>query len=253
DTFSTGRWVAGCTRGSFLEHGAYNVRADESRGRFEEPYELMRRAWMEDEPFPWHGRYFDFDTVSILPRPIQRPHPPLIVAGNTPDTVEFAARQRLPLAVSFGPTEVLAQTLDYYREYAQRESGWSPGLVHCLLSRQVYVSTTNAKARQECEGHVMSFYAESPVMRRYEGKLEEMRQAFQVTRTFDYQRRVHHAPTQREAPSYEGYQRAGFCIVGDPDHVIAQVREQHQILKVGTLMTYVPFGPMRLPQAIKST
>jgi alkanesulfonate monooxygenase SsuD/methylene tetrahydromethanopterin reductase-like flavin-dependent oxidoreductase (luciferase family) len=252
DNLSNGRLVVGCIRGSFLEHWAYNVPADESRGRFEETYELMHRAWTEDEPFPWHGRYFDFDTVSILPRPIQRPHPPLIVAGNTPDTVEFAARQRLPLAVSFGPTEVLAQTLDYYREYAQRECGWTPGLEHCLLSRQVYVSTTNAKAREECEGHVMSFYAESPVMRRYEGKLEEMRQAFQVTRTFDYQRRVHHTPTQREAPSYEGYQRDGFCIVGDPDHVIAQVREQQQILKVGTLMTYVPFGTMRVPEAMKS-
>jgi alkanesulfonate monooxygenase SsuD/methylene tetrahydromethanopterin reductase-like flavin-dependent oxidoreductase (luciferase family) len=252
DNLSNGRLVVGCLRGSFLEHWAYSVPADESRGRFEETYELMRRAWTDDEPFPWHGRYFDFDTVSILPRPVQRPHPPLIVAGNTPDTVEFAARQRIPLAVSFGPTEALARTLDYYRDYAQRECGWTPGPEHCLVSRQVYVSTTNEQARAECEGHVTTFYAESPVLRRYEGTLEEMRQAFQVVRDFDYKRREHAAPAQPQEMSYERFQRDGFCIVGDPDYVITQIRKQQQILKVGTILTYLPFGTMLVSEAMNS-
>jgi alkanesulfonate monooxygenase SsuD/methylene tetrahydromethanopterin reductase-like flavin-dependent oxidoreductase (luciferase family) len=89
-------------------------------------------------------------------------------------------------------------------------------------------------------------------MRRYEGKLEEMRQAFQVVRAFDYQRREHSAPTHSEAPSYERYQDAGFCIVGDPDHVIQEIRKQQQILKVGTLLTYLPFGTMRVSEATNS-
>jgi alkanesulfonate monooxygenase SsuD/methylene tetrahydromethanopterin reductase-like flavin-dependent oxidoreductase (luciferase family) len=252
DNLSNGRLVVGCLRGGFLEHWAYNIPAEESRGRFEETYELMLRAWQEDEPFPWDGRYFQYDSVSILPRPVQRPHPPLLVAGNTPETVEFAARQRIPLAVSFGPTEILAQTLNHYREYAQQECGWTPGLEHCLVSRQVYVSETNAKAREECEGHVEAFYSGSPVLRRYEGTLEEMRQAFQAERGFNYKTRERANVTQTQDMSYDRFQRDGFCIVGDPDYVITQIRKQQEILKVGTILTYIPFGTMPVSQAEKS-
>jgi alkanesulfonate monooxygenase SsuD/methylene tetrahydromethanopterin reductase-like flavin-dependent oxidoreductase (luciferase family) len=52
--------------------------------------------------------------------------------------------------------------------------------------------------------------------------------------------------------SYERFQRDGFCIVGDPDYVIAQIRQQQQALKVGTFLTYVPFGTMPVAQAQQS-
>jgi alkanesulfonate monooxygenase SsuD/methylene tetrahydromethanopterin reductase-like flavin-dependent oxidoreductase (luciferase family) len=189
DNLSNGRMVAGFIRGGFLEHYAYSIDLAESRPRFEEAWRLILRAWTEDEPFEWHGPYYHYDAVSILPRPVQQPHPPLLMAGHTRESVEWAARERVPLAASFGATEVLARTFAYYREYAARECGWTPGPEHCLVSRQVYVAKTNAEARAEAEEHVLTFYRESPVIRPLEGKLAELRDANLTTRSASHYER----------------------------------------------------------------
>lgn len=254
DAMSGGRLISGFIRGGFLEYYAYNVDLAESRGRFEEAWNLIEQAWLADEPFEWRGQYFNYDAVSILPRPVQRPHPPLIMAANTRESVEWAARKRVPLAVSFGPTEALKRTLDHYREYAAQECGWTPGPEHCLVSRQVYVAETDAKAREQIEGHVVNFFRESPVTRTYTGKLEELRLANQTSRTVVYkngqtQPAAHARPAE---PSFDYYQESGFCIIGGPDYVYEQIRHQQEVLGVGTLLAYSPFGTMTIAQASRS-
>lgn len=254
DAVSGGRVISGFIRGGFLEYYAFSVELAESRGRFEESWELIEKAWTAEDPFEWRGEYYNYDAVSILPRPVQRPHPPLIMAANTRESVEWAARKRVPLAVSFGPTEALKRTLDYYREFAERECGWTPGPEHCLVSRQVYVAETREKAREQVEEHVMNFFSESPVIRPYTGKLEEYRLAMQSARNVDYKNGqsrppAHQPPSQ---PDLDYYQQQGFCIVGDPDFVFEQIRHQQDVLGVGTFLAYAPFGTMQVPQASRS-
>ena len=252
DALSNGRVIAGFFRGGFLEYYAYSLDLAESRGRFEEAWQLITRAWTADEPFEWNGQYYHYEAVSILPRPVQRPHPPLVMAGNTPESIEWAARQRVPLAASFGPTEALARTFDYYREYAETHCGWRPGPEHCLVSRQIYVAETNAKARAEAEEHILTFFRESPVLRRYEGKLEALRQANRTERTIDYRGGQAHASPAASEMTFERFQRDGMCIIGDPDYVIGEMRRQEQALGVGTFLTYLPFATLPIAQATKS-
>jgi alkanesulfonate monooxygenase SsuD/methylene tetrahydromethanopterin reductase-like flavin-dependent oxidoreductase (luciferase family) len=252
DLLSNGRVIAGFFRGGFLEYYAYSLELEESRGRFEEAWNLIVRAWDSDEPFAWDGQYYHYDAVSILPRPIQRPHPPLIMAGHTPESIQWAARQRVPLAASFGATETLARSFDYYREYAETQCGWRPGPEHCMVSRQVYVAESAAKARAEAEEHILTFFRESPVLRRYDGKLEALRQANRTERTIAYQEGQQHAAPASTELSFDRFQREGYCIVGDPDYVVAEIRRQQKALGVGTLLTYVPFGTLPVAQATRS-
>lgn len=256
DNLSNGRVVAGFFRGGFLEYYAYNIDVAESRGRFEEAWELIVRAWTAAETFEWKGKYYQYEAVSILPRPVQRPHPPLVMAGHTPDSVEWAARQRVPLAVSFGPTDVLARTFSYYREYAKTECGWNPTPEHCMISRQVYVAETKEKARDEAEEHALTFYRESPVVRQYEGKLEAIRRAMMPERGFTYKSgstEPQHRPTTSVGElTFDRFQREGFCIVGDPDYVIEEIRRQQKALGVGIFLTYIPFATLPLSLATKS-
>ncbi len=254
DNLSNGRVISGLIRGGFLENYAYNIDVEESRGRFEEAWELIVRAWTAEEPFEWRGKYFNYEAVSILPRPVQQPHPPMVMAGHTPQSVEWAARHRVPLAASFGPTESLARTFDYYREYARTECGWTPGPEHCMISRQVYVAETNEQARAEAEQHAMNFYRESPVLRRFDGKLEQLRQAMMTERGLSYKKgdEGHKPPASRGELTFERFQRDGFCIIGDPDYVIEQVRAQSKALGAGTLLVYLPFGTLSVAQATRS-
>ena len=95
DTMSGGRVVAGMMRGTPNEYVTYNINPAESRERFAEALHLIRRAWTETRPFGWLGRYYQYRTISIWPRPVQQPHPPLYMSGSSPEAWEFAARNHI--------------------------------------------------------------------------------------------------------------------------------------------------------------
>ena len=76
----------------------------------------MIKAWTEPQPFGWEGRYYQYRTVSVWPRPQQQPHPPVYVLGNSAESCEFAARHRFGLGVAFGSFAVVGEAASYYRE-----------------------------------------------------------------------------------------------------------------------------------------
>ncbi len=49
----------------------------------------MKRLWTEDEP-EYHGRYVDFPPVKVFPKPVQKPHPPILIGAGS-----HWARQRV--------------------------------------------------------------------------------------------------------------------------------------------------------------
>ena len=62
-----------------------------TRGRrTDEMLEVMKRLWTEDQ-VTHHGRFFDFENVTLLPRPVQQPYPPIWVAGRSDASMRRAA------------------------------------------------------------------------------------------------------------------------------------------------------------------
>jgi F420-dependent oxidoreductase-like protein len=62
--------------------------------RFEEALEIMTRMLNSDEPFEFHGEYYDLHEAILLPRPHRPGGPPILIGGNGP-------RRTLPLAAKF--------------------------------------------------------------------------------------------------------------------------------------------------------
>src|SRR5919199_1887873 len=120
DVMTGGRVVAGMMRGTSNEYATYAINPSESRDRFEEALELILRAWTEPQPFGWQGRYYEYRTISIWPKPVQQPHPPLFMSGSSPESGEFAARNRLGLGLAFTTVPLASQAAAYYREQAAR-------------------------------------------------------------------------------------------------------------------------------------
>jgi len=56
-------------RGTPNEYVTYNINPAESRERFAEALHLIHCAWTETRPFGWLGRYYQYRTISIWPRP----------------------------------------------------------------------------------------------------------------------------------------------------------------------------------------
>jgi len=96
DIMSNGRVEFGTGRATTMDELlGFGVRPEETRPRWAEAVEAIPRMWRED-PFAMHGQYWTVDPpVSIIPKPIQKPHPPIWVASTNPDTFKLAAERGL--------------------------------------------------------------------------------------------------------------------------------------------------------------
>ena len=160
DTLSGGRLVAGLLRGAPYEYLVYSVPPAESRSRFEEAFELVMRAWTDTEPFGWDGQNYQFRTVSIWPRPIQQPMPPVFISGSSKESAEFAATRRIGLGLAFTNLPLAVPAVQHYRATAQA-NGWEPSADQIVYGHlPVYIAETDeeafAAARPRLEGAAMN-------------------------------------------------------------------------------------------------
>ncbi|MCL6650478.1 MAG: LLM class flavin-dependent oxidoreductase [Chloroflexi bacterium] len=93
--------------------------------------------------------------VRVIPKPVQRPHPPLYQVCVTKDGIENTARRGWPMlnSVLFGPVSQLEDNRDVYVD-TLRKAGRSEAEIAALLrnwgvSRQIYVADTDARALEE--------------------------------------------------------------------------------------------------------
>src|SRR6266481_3431750 len=86
DHLTKGRLEFGVGRSGLPGHYAgFNIPYPESRERFLETLEILRKAWTQ-ERFTHAGQFWQFNDVCIMPKPYQKPHPPLRVAATTEET-----------------------------------------------------------------------------------------------------------------------------------------------------------------------
>ncbi|HSR24102.1 MAG TPA: LLM class flavin-dependent oxidoreductase, partial [Candidatus Eisenbacteria bacterium] len=148
DTLSGGRVVAGMLRGTANEYVTYDVNPAESWGRFEEAMELIIRAWTEPLPFGWQGRHYQFRSVSIWPRPVQQPHPPIYMSGSSPEAGEFAARRRVRLGFAFTTVPLARAAVAHYRRCAAAH-GWEPAPDDVLYRVTAHVADSDEQAQED--------------------------------------------------------------------------------------------------------
>ncbi len=97
DQISGGRLVFGIGAGGFAvadpaglasvhrEFDAYGidvVSAGEALGALGEACTIFRRMWTEEEPFDFNGRYYHLSGAICEPKPVQRPHPPILIGAG---------------------------------------------------------------------------------------------------------------------------------------------------------------------------
>ncbi len=166
DQISGGRLVFGVGRSAFPRaYDAYGISYEESQERFAESLEIIRKAWTE--PVCSHrGRYFSFDNFTLVPRPVQQPHPEIRIAASQPDTYPAIGALGYPLfsAVRASPLGVLAAQTRAYRE-AYRAAG-HPGRPQAYLQVPIYVAPTRERALTEAEAGMMQFASYRADLRR---------------------------------------------------------------------------------------
>src|SRR6266542_4768439 len=148
DTMTGGRIIAGMLRGASNAYVTYGINPAESRERFEEALDLIVHAWTEPQPFGWQGRYYEYRAISIWPRPVQQPHPPIYMSGSSPESGEFAARHRLALGFAFTTLPLASKAVRHFCEHANA-AGWQPTPDHILYRMTVHVGDSDAEAIED--------------------------------------------------------------------------------------------------------
>jgi len=160
DQLSHGRLIFGVGRSGVAQtYEAYGVSYAESRDRFREILNIVERAWTEPS-FSYEGTYHRFKNVAVVPKPFQKPMPPIRIAASTPDTFPAISRRGLPIFASVRHTSWSALA-DQIRSYHEAwEAAGHPGKGHVFVSAPTYVAETDEAALAEPRDSIMHFYHE---------------------------------------------------------------------------------------------
>jgi alkanesulfonate monooxygenase SsuD/methylene tetrahydromethanopterin reductase-like flavin-dependent oxidoreductase (luciferase family) len=158
DQISKGRLDFGVGRSGFPRaYEGYGIPYGESRERFQECLDIILKAWTE-ERFSYEGKYYTFRDLAVIPKPYQKPYPPIRVAATTRDTFPQVGRMGHPIFIGLRGFDAIeaASHLSAYRQ-AWREAG-HPGQGDVFLRIPAYVAETAERARSEPEASTMQSY-----------------------------------------------------------------------------------------------
>src|SRR6266511_2900436 len=159
DLLSGGRLEFGVGRGSIPSqfHG-FRVPVAENRARFDEALEIIRLAWTR-ERFSYRGTFYQVEEVAVVPKPVQRPHPPIRVAVHTAESFAHIGDLGLPI-YSGTTTTPLPQLREYTALYRAHFSAaghaWQNDQMALMLP--VHVGTTPNAARDAMRPGVLKYY-----------------------------------------------------------------------------------------------
>jgi len=153
DQVSGGRVSLGVGTGWWpLEYEAHGSRYRERGSRMEEALQILRLVWTQEKT-SFAGRHYRFPELTMHPRPVQKPSPPLWVAGVADAAVDRAAR--LGDAWLCGPVQSLGKArscLEVYRDACKRH-GRRP---EWILRRYAWL----APSRREVEAEILPAYVD---------------------------------------------------------------------------------------------
>ena len=185
--------------------------------------------------------------MNIWPRPLQEPHPPIVMAGaGSLETMRWCAKHRHTFMAVISRTETIKAWFDGFREYAAEE-GYEPDPEQLGWVAPVYVGETDKKAIEEARGPIEWYFRKS--LRQPPGAgLPPGYMSTESLRT---------ALTKGRVPSFdhsiEELIAGGYIIVGSPSTVAERIHELQETLGFGQLGANIPVGTVSQQQTREST
>ena len=243
DAMTGGRVIAGMLRGTANEYVTYNTNPAESRERFEEALKLIVRAWTEPQPFGWQGRYYEYRAISIWPRPVQQPHPPIYMSASSPESGEWAARNQIGVGFAVTTLPMASEAARHYRAAGDR-GRLGADARHVLYRLACHVAETDEQAQDDLNqpGAIENY------------RLSTMNQAM-AEAVFASGYHGRDAVAQQGRTSRRGLEdriALGQLLVGRPDTVLKQIEAIRDALGAGILdLSFLPVGREKALRAIE--
>ena len=246
DILSDGRMDLGTGRSTTLiEMDGFEVNPEETRAQWEEAVRMIPRMWTE-ETFSHEGQFYTIPPRSVIPKPVQKPHPPMWVACSQPDSFRSAGEMGLG---------VLCFNLGGYAQMEERVGAYREALKNANPVGQF----VNDQVAALCMIHVAEDDEEARRVAAPEGewfvnKAEELYQPWQGRQVpSSYQFAVSAVQEERVNKTAADHIESGAFAMGDPDTVI-KVLKNYEAAGVDQILCFMQMGNLahsRIMDSIK--
>ena len=151
DHLTNGRLEIGCASGVPQELIQVGITAEENRDRFNEAVAILD-AWLDNPVISHHGRYWKFDNLRIVPRPLQQPSPPKWTTVVSTASASKSAARRSKICTAFESIARIGEIFDAYRGEADRV-GFRCRSEQLAIRRNISVAQSEEQA---CEASQMA-------------------------------------------------------------------------------------------------
>ncbi len=159
DQLSDGRVEFGTGRSNAYEQTGLGVDPRDPRDMWEESITMIPQIWQSEE-FSWEGKFWKVPPRRVLPKPFQKPHPPIWLACTQPSSYELAAEKGIGVLLSAAAIpDILAEHVKTYHENIKKAKP-----VGAFVNEQfsvnihAYCGEDNGEARELCAQSMKTFY-----------------------------------------------------------------------------------------------
>ena len=246
DNLSNGRMHFGITRGSveweYKQFGA-TWKDPERREVFEESCEVTLAA-LKSSPFTYHGKHFNYDNLEVLPRPYQKPYPPVWFPGPQSEaSIKWGASRGMNTACQYSSNETVKQVFDAYK------AAWKPSEIQMepllALQRHVVVAEDLDTARKVAKDPLYGFWTHIFSYRNYAGletNLEWYRSSIEGAGR----------ATNKPWEDFDFMDRHNIVVVGDPKTVSDKIRLTMEETGINYFTGIFHFGSLSIERAQES-
>jgi len=231
DHLTGGRLIFGVGRSGLPRtYEDYGVSYAESRDRFIEVLDIVELAWSQPN-FSYEGKYYSFKNITIAPKPLQTPYPPIRIAAASPDTYPAVGERGLPIFINtrYGSFAEFIPEIEKYREAYAAAGHEGRGQVY--LRVPTYLAETEQRAREEPRESLMHFYRE---------QAQRLRDSLSRAGTRAIEGRAQRL-RRIENLSYEEA-LDGQVLVGTPDQVTDRLRRLQEELGIDGILAELNCG-----------
>jgi alkanesulfonate monooxygenase SsuD/methylene tetrahydromethanopterin reductase-like flavin-dependent oxidoreductase (luciferase family) len=247
DCISGGRLIAGLPLGLGCDATvSYGITPMEQRERWREAIELLLKAWTAEEFFAWNGKYFQLPKVNLWPRPIQDPHPPLLIPGAaSSSTWDYCHDRDLPYAyLSYFGGKSSENVMDRFWDRAEAK-GKDRNPYRASFLQLVGVAETDEQAEKQFSKHLEYFYHKMLHLPTHYLAPPGYSDYKSLVNLFgsDMLEFLDYSVDLKPLSAKDMIERE-FAVVGSPATVRDRLTDMAQRLNVGHVMAVLQFGSM---------
>jgi alkanesulfonate monooxygenase SsuD/methylene tetrahydromethanopterin reductase-like flavin-dependent oxidoreductase (luciferase family) len=247
DLFSRGRLIAGFPVGTAMDTThSYSMNPGNLRPRYYEGIDLIMKAWQATEPFAYNGRFNQQRYVNPVPRPWQKPHPPVwIPGGGSVETWDFcAANDFVYGALTYYGYKMVRETVNGYWERVAAH-GRDDNPHRLAVTQFIGVADSDAEAHKLYREPAEYFFNRS--LHVYPGFTDAPGYITEASVRARYKSQLRQVARNKQAKhelTWDEMVENGYVVVGGPDTVREQLEEAARELRIGHLCAMLQFGNM---------